>query len=947
MGYTSERTNINKSLESLNQETQRLQKQTNYEFDRLDQRRRQNQSANMNWLAQNQRKLDMGMQQYQELQDSYEPDTGYTEKTKAMMSGMRDEYYNLLQNKVPKLDGEGNPLKDKQGNVIYEENIRAANEQRDKLMKGVKETSMAQGNFAGVQGKMDAALSINNEAPGSLDPRTNADTTALFKPGVQKVPRWDSKSGKVVFDIRTPKMGEDGEPVIENGEPVYEEEVRTISAGEFNRDVESGAIGILTYGDGGEDRNALQTEAFDQHYKDKFSKFKDMTDLNDINTYNDFRETFAGYEKHLSQMDVSKILDDNQGMSKNWTDVLNRIARNASSDFYGDNENPFRTMLEDFGLKDEDGDGKISGDELNAIGGAWKPGNTDQRALAEKFYRTYDPSSGILPTYLNDMLKTSQTIGADQLSQKDKIKRDTEDRLSGKVTTPTSNNANKNKNKPKPGSKNNKQNPKAKFPTYQIEDENGEKSDFNFEEDLVTDEGTYKFSPTSTPSLIVVDGPNGKEVINTSGTALSENQRKLIEDQAKKQNIEIKINEKDRLDELNSKKKSDSKVDDKQEKPVEDTTVDESVNENQADDTEAQADDAQEEAPEEAPAIEGDETNEQVEEITNEQVESDSNIDKTTGFLNNKGGIKSFTPEKTVVYDDSNLEALKGSPEEVPALNFMLGIENTVGCVDDNGNPKPCTGYAEDKDMIAENIQKINNTHLGKGEWTDQYGNKKLALNNNKVFGGQWDSLPEQVQTSLLQYNFNSSWDPRTIVMLASGTMDNTGSNRSLKGEELDKKWNEVRNSINYTDPAADNYMDPIDMDYHMDYFYDNTFGDEEDYKYKATGIAEPTDESLKADHDKYLKEIGDGDKDAGIGVLTELNRLMDINSNLKVLDDDLNINPKWQETHDNYMKYANDHNINPQNLRILPKNVKSYRARMDLLKSRYNEYYEIPEWRQ
>jgi len=263
MGYTSERTNINKSLESLNQETQRLQKQTNYEFDRLDQRRRQNQSANMNWLAQNQRKLDMGMQQYQELQDSYEPDTGYTEKTKAMMSGMRDEYYNLLQNKVPKLDGEGNPLKDKQGNVIYEENIRAANEQRDKLMKGVKETSMAQGNFAGVQGKMDAALSINNEAPGSLDPRTNADTTALFKPGVQKVPRWDSKSGKVVFDIRTPKMGEDGEPVIENGEPVYEEEVRTISAGEFNRDVESGAIGILTYGDGGEDRNALQTEAFD------------------------------------------------------------------------------------------------------------------------------------------------------------------------------------------------------------------------------------------------------------------------------------------------------------------------------------------------------------------------------------------------------------------------------------------------------------------------------------------------------------------------------------------------------------------------------------------------------------------------------------------------------------------------------------------------------------
>ena len=314
MGYTSERTTINKSLESLNQETQRIQKQTNYEFDRLDQRRRQNQTANMNWLAQNQRKLDMGMSQWQETQDAYEPESGYTDEMKATLSGMRDEYYKLLQNKVPKLDGNGDPLKDKKGNIIYEENIKLANEQKDNLMKQVAVTSKAQCNFTGLQGKMDAALSINNEAPGSLDPRTNEDTTGLFKPGVKRTPRWDSKAGKVVFDIRQPKIGEDGEPVIENGKLVYEDEVRTIAAGDFNRDVESGAIGILTYGDSGEDRNALQTEAFDQHYKDKFSKFKVMTDLNDVKTYEDFRETFAGYEKHLSQMDVSKILDNNQGM---------------------------------------------------------------------------------------------------------------------------------------------------------------------------------------------------------------------------------------------------------------------------------------------------------------------------------------------------------------------------------------------------------------------------------------------------------------------------------------------------------------------------------------------------------------------------------------------------------------------------------------------------------
>lgn len=790
MGYTSERTNINKSLESLNQETQRLQKQTNYEFDRLDQRRRQNQSANMNWLAQNQRKLDMGMQQYQELQDSYEPETGYTEKTKAMMSGMRDEYYNLLQNKVPKLDGEGNPLKDKQGNVVYEENIRAANEQRDKLMKGVKTTSMAQGNFAGVQGKMDAALSINNEAPGSLDPRTNENTTALFKPGVEKVPRWDSKAGKVVFDIRTPKMDEDGNPLKDdNGKIVYEEEVKTIGAGEFNRDVESGAIGILTYGDGGEDRNALQTEAFDQHYKDKFSKFKDMTDLNDINTYNDFRETFAGYEKHLSQMDVSKILDDNQGMSNNWTDVLNRIARNASSDFYGDNENPFRTMLDEFGLKDEDGDGKISGDELNAIGGAWKPGSEEQRALAEKFYRTYDPSSGILPTYLNDMLKTSQTIGGNQLTANQTrlaINQGVNPKTLTKVPKPKSN---KNTNGSNASNKNDTK-PKGKFPTYQIESEDGEKSNFNFEEDLVTDEGTYKFSPTSTPSLIVVDGPNGKEVINTSGDALTEDQIKNIENQAEKQNVKITIGEKDRLDELNSKKKSDSKVDDKQEEPVEETPVEETpVEENQTNDTEVQTDETEEQAPE----IEGGDTNEQVEEITNEQVEDvkEVELNGTSIVPKEKTGVNAEIA-KVLNWENDNGYGNYGftggnqganNPIRKSFDNFKASLKENNSDLSDQQLNALAAQESMNQNIIGGVEKAEGNTYTGKTILDN------LNEGNTTFTREQFDNLPGPIQHALIDYKTNAtSRNVKDMLMIVSGSWDGAKARKNYSDLSQDEK---------------------------------------------------------------------------------------------------------------------------------------------------------------
>jgi hypothetical protein len=408
MGYTSERTTINKSLESLNQETQRLQKQTNYEFDRLNQRRRDNIAGNAEWLQNNQLKLDVGMQQYRELQDAYEPESGWNDSTRELMGTMRDEYYNLLQNKVPKLDKNGKPI---EGEFV--EDIKRSDEEKANLMKGVKTVSQMQGANKGITEKINEASKNAKGKPGAVDPTTNPKTLKSSDPETEHRPKYID--GKIV-DYEYHPIGHDAD-----GKPIYDynKPNEIWDGGNYVRAVEAGEIGISTYGDGGPARNQLQTERYDI-YADQFSKFKDSKDLNNVQTYKDFTETFQNFENDLAKMDVSHIINNNTGMAKNWTNIVDRMAENASSDFYGDGENPFATMLQGVGVTDTDGDGKISGPELNAIAGAWREGDEAQKKLAETFYRTYDPSSGILPSYLNDMVKTSQTIGQDQLTKKER-----------------------------------------------------------------------------------------------------------------------------------------------------------------------------------------------------------------------------------------------------------------------------------------------------------------------------------------------------------------------------------------------------------------------------------------------------------------------------------------------------------------------------------------------
>jgi len=408
MGYTSERTTINKSLESLNQETQRLQKQTNYEFDRLNQRRRDNIAGNAEWLQNNQLKLDVGMQQYRELQDAYEPESGWDDATRELMGTMRDEYYNLLQNKVPKLDKNGKPI---EGEFV--EDIKRADEEKANLMKGVKTVSQMQGAYKAVGDQINEASKKQDKTPGSIDGTTDPSVLARHNPGVKMVPKYEN--GKIVnYQYNPTGKDKDGNYTYDMSKP----SVDPMDGGNYVRGVEAGEIGISTYGDAAIARDQMQTERYDI-YADQFSKFKDSRNLNDVQTFKDFTETFQNYKNDLAKMDVSHIINDNAGMANNWTNLVNRMAENASSDFYGEGENPFATMLQEAGVTDTDGDCKISGSELNAMAGAWRKGDEVQKKLAETYYRTYDPSSGILPSYLNDMVKTSQTIGGDQLTTKE------------------------------------------------------------------------------------------------------------------------------------------------------------------------------------------------------------------------------------------------------------------------------------------------------------------------------------------------------------------------------------------------------------------------------------------------------------------------------------------------------------------------------------------------
>ena len=299
-------------------------------------------------------------------------------------------------------------------------------------------------------------------------------------------------------------------------------------------------------------------------------------------------------------------------------------------------------------------------------------------------------------------------------------------------------------------------------------------------------------------------------------------------------------------------------------------------------------------------------------------------------LVSQQGGMNSYADDNITVFDGNNIDELSGDPAEVPGLNFMIGIENTVGCVDASGNAVPCSGYGEDEAAVKKTIDKINKENLGKGEY-----NGKLALNNPKMWGDDWDSLPEEFRTGMLQFNFNSGWDPRVVTMIANGDI-NSDDRRSYLFDKkaTEEKWNEVKGNIDY------NKLDQSKLRDEMQDLYKNTYekSGSESWKHATKEPTKPAASASQADKDKYKKKKADYDKYQKTAAPFIKKR--------KVAYDKIKAmptgTPAEKDARNNaieaYYEEARKDGFNPKNNRILPKKYSSYEKRMELLNKRYTK---------
>ena len=774
MGYTSERTTINKSLESLNQETQRLQKQTNYEFDRLNQRRRDNIAANATWLSNNEMKLEMGLESFNELMTANEPEGGYDESMYETMSELRDQFYKTLQNR----DAAGNDINPKDAQI-----------ERDQLMKEVVRASEDRGTNAVLSEKISAASAIQEGKPGSINGTTDPNTLGLFLPGTKKIPK--VVDGRIVYDIFNPIIDEEtGQPKVgDDGNYEYDMENpnQTRKSGELTRGVKDGSIGIVTEGDSTVSRNALQQERYDRYAED-LTKLIDKTNLNDQTISQDATEMMQRFEKDIATMDISDIINDNVGMRKNWTNVVDKVTNLAvSTDLYPEGENPFQNMLMEAAPElDKDGNGIIDKGEMtpsamNSVLGAWNPNDPKIKKLAEDYYHTYDPTSGILPTYINDKFTQQRLLGADQLTANERRLQDKQNKTNkGGGSGGSDGSGGSGGSGGKEDKKTNP--PKTTTPKRELPEETKvtigeEEVTFNLKEPVETADGTYTFKATGRDGLIAVNGPDGPELINAGDYSdeQMEGFKKSLE--AKNKGKTFKISGADRLQEITNKKKSN--VDEKEETKI----VDEKENSDNVASENEKIEDTNE-------IVE--DTNEIVEEgdgAVEEKLEVELN--GTSIVPKEKTGVNAEIA-KVLNWENDNGYGNYGFTGGNQGANNPIrkSFDNFKASLKENNpdlNDQQLSALAAQESM-NQNI--IGGVEKGEG---NTYTGKTILDNLNEgsttFTREQFDNLPGPIQHALIDYKTNAtSRNVKDMLMIVSGAWDGANARKNYSDLSQDEK---------------------------------------------------------------------------------------------------------------------------------------------------------------
>lgn len=367
MGFTTPRTNINKSGSVINQEIRRFNDTFDEEFDNVNAAIAENIAGNMKDLEAAKIKREIGDDLWYQTVDEFTPPGGVTEEMQRMLDDMHDQYYSILDCDTPE-----------------------CRRQKENFLKAPQIIAQTTGAHGELNKQRSAALSIKTGDPGSLNPgMMDSDLNSTLKYGANPKNKltFDPNTGRFTTEI----MDEEGKPVNgKNGKPLV------VDYGKFTKDAVEGRNVVATFPDPKGIRKELQEGALkEMDYNGLVSKLEENS-FGKSTASLDYGVANQTAKDYINGMKIESTLGNLKLMRNSYPQIVQGLFDQAAAD-----DPAAIQALDNLGLLGDDG---YQPSDLDALGdfvtnqakiGTYT-GSDAQKEAARAFYHYLDPEDALL-----------------------------------------------------------------------------------------------------------------------------------------------------------------------------------------------------------------------------------------------------------------------------------------------------------------------------------------------------------------------------------------------------------------------------------------------------------------------------------------------------------------------------------------------------------------------
>ena len=367
MGFTTPRTNINKSGSVINQEIRRFNDTFDEEFDNVNAAIAENIAGNMKDLEAAKVKREIGDDLWYQTVDEFTPPGGVTEEMQRMLDDMHDQYYSILDCDTPE-----------------------CRRQKENFLKAPQIIAQTTGAHGELNKQRSDALSIKTGQPGSLNPgMMDSDLNSTLKYGANPKNKltFDPNTGRFTTEI----MDEEGKAVNgKNGKPLV------VDYGKFTKDAVEGRNVVATFPDPKGVRKELQEGALkEMDYNGLVSKLEENS-FGKSTASLDYGVANQTAKDYINGMKIESTLGNLDLMRNSYPQIVQGLFDQAAAD-----DPTAIQALDNLGLLGDDG---YQPSDLDALGdfvtnqakiGTYT-GSDAQKEAARAFYHYLDPEDALL-----------------------------------------------------------------------------------------------------------------------------------------------------------------------------------------------------------------------------------------------------------------------------------------------------------------------------------------------------------------------------------------------------------------------------------------------------------------------------------------------------------------------------------------------------------------------